>query len=467
MSSTARRHLLSRSIALRLTLFYVLFFALVTLTGGTLLYHLVKSHVLNELDGDIARQKDEFVRIIRYGDRDEVRDAFATYEKASGKDDCFVRLTDRQGHVLAATNMADWPVMPQPGEQLARQSDRQSIFATVSLPDYRQKARLLSVSVPGFGYLQLGVSLEESEVLFDHFSRFGLVILVVMLALGTPIGWLLARKAMGGVEAVTRTARNVADGHFSDRVEVSGYGLEIDELVMSFNRMVERVQTVMGEMRQVNDNIAHDLRSPLTRIRALAEQAAVGGGHAADTAETAGNIVEECDRLMQMINTMLDISEAETGIGRLHREPVDLQVLLDQAVELFAGVAEDKGVALSVGPGSAASVMEGDRRKLQRAIANLVDNAIKYTPAGGRVGLGLHRETGRVRVEVRDTGIGIEARDLPRIFERFYRCDESRHQAGNGLGLSLAQAIARSHGGGISVDSSPGGGSVFTLVLPA
>ncbi|HEX8979112.1 MAG TPA: ATP-binding protein [Parasulfuritortus sp.] len=467
MSSTARRPLLSRSIALRLTLFYVLFFALATLAGGMLLYHLVERHVLSELDGDIARQKDEFVRVIRYGDLAEVGDAFAAYEKASGKDDCFARLIDRQGRVLLATNMTDWPDMPLPGAQWSRLPGRQSDFATVPLPDYRQKARLLSVAVPNVGYLQLGVSLEESEILFDHFSRFGMVILAVMLMLGTPIGWLLARKAMSGVEVVARTASSVADGHFSDRVEVSGYGQEIDDLVVSFNRMVERVQAVMGEMRQVNDNIAHDLRSPLTRIRGLAEQAAVNGGQTADAAEVAGNIVEECDRLMQMINTMLDISEAETGVGRLHREPVDLPVLLDQAVELFAGVAEDKGVTLSAEHGAEAGVMAGDRRKLQRAIANLVDNAIKYTPAGGRVRLGLHREPGHIRVEVSDTGIGIEARDLPRIFERFYRCDESRHQAGNGLGLSLAQAIARSHGGGISVDSSPGRGSVFTLILPA
>lgn len=467
MSSTASRPLLSRSIALRLTLFYVLFFALVTLAGGTLLYNLVRHHVLSELDDDIARQKDEFVQLIRYGDLGEVHDAFDAYEKASGKDDCFVRLIDRQGRVLAASNMSDWPDMPLPAEQLAEAADGRLAYATMNLPDPRRQARLLSVEIKPTGYLQLGVSLDESDMLFEHFRRFGLVILVVMLVFGTPIGWLLARKAMSGVEAVSRTAQNVADGHFSERVEVSGYGREIDELVMSFNRMVERVQTVMGEMRQVNDNIAHDLRSPLTRIRALAEQAAVGGSHSVDAAETAGNIVEECDRLMLMINTMLDISEAETGIGRLYLEPVDLQTLLDQVVELFAGVAEDKGVTLSAERGSEDGVVEGDRRKLQRAIANLVDNAIKYTPAGGRVGLRLYREPDRVRIEIRDTGIGIEAKDLPRIFERFYRCDESRHQAGNGLGLSLAQAIARSHGGGIAVDSSPGRGSVFSLMLPA
>jgi signal transduction histidine kinase len=337
----------------------------------------------------------------------------------------------------------------------------------VDLPDDRRKARLLSVFIPGHGYLQLGVSLAESESLFDHFRRYGVLILATMLSLGALIGWVLARKAMEGVEAVTRASRNVASGHFSERVDVSGHGREIDDLVRSFNLMVERVQTVMGEMRQVSDNIAHDLRSPLTRIRGLAENAAINCETHADGAVLAGDIVEECDRLMQTINTMLDISEAETGVGRLHRDPVNMIELVDQAGELFAGVAEDKGVTLTVEHQEVIHPVQGDRRKLQRVIANLIDNALKYTPRGGHVRVGLRNEPGRVRIEVSDTGIGIEPRDLPRIFERFYRCDQSRHQPGNGLGLSLAQAIARSHGGGLSVDSRPGKGSVFSLILPA
>jgi signal transduction histidine kinase len=169
---------------------------------------------------------------------------------------------------------------------------------------------------------------------------------------------------------------------------------------------------------------------------------------------------------MQMINTMLDISEAETGVGRLRLDEVDMNELVDQAGELFAGVAEDGGLTLTVEHSAAAHTVKGDRRKLQRVIANLIDNAIKYTPRGGLVRVTLKSEPGRVCVAVSDNGIGIEPKNLPRIFERFYRCDESRHQTGNGLGLSLAQAIARSHGGGLSVSSKPGQGSVFSLILP-
>jgi signal transduction histidine kinase len=234
--------------------------------------------------------------------------------------------------------------------------------------------------------------------------------------------------------------------------------------VVTFNRMAERVQTVMQEMRQVNDNIAHDLRSPLTRIRGLAESAVMDRTLCGEGAELAGSIVEECDRLMQLINTLLDIAETEAGVRGLHLEDVDLPELAAQAVELFAGVAEDKGVALdSVASGR--PVARGDRRKLQRALANLVDNAIKYTPTGGRVMVRVRALGTMAEVAVSDTGPGIPADDLPHLFERFYRGDRARNLPGNGLGLALALAVARAHGGDIDLRSSPDG-STFTVRLP-
>jgi len=467
MFSAVERFKPGHTLAFKLTLFYALFFGLLALAGGLLQLQLVRTHVLSELDDDIARQKDVFVRVVIQGaESTALADELRGFEMSCGKTDCFARLTDGKGVVRSSTDMSLWPDMPLPGPLLLSHPGTQSLFSTIDLPDDRRKARLLSVFIPSHGYFQLGVSLAESEALFANFRHYGLLMLATMLTFGLAIGWLLARKAMKGVAAVTRASRNVAAGRFSERVAVSGYGREIDELVRAFNLMVERVQTVMGEMRQVNDNIGHDLRSPLTRIRGMAESAAIDCESHAEGAAMAGDIVEECDHLMQMIDTMLDISEAETGLSRMHFETVDMNQLLDQAMDLFASVAEDKGIALAFDDSAGPANIEGDRRKLQRLLANLIDNAIKYTPAGGWVRVGLHHEPGRICIEVIDTGIGIEVASLPHIFERFYRCDQSRHQAGNGLGLSLAQAIARSHGGGIAVNSKPGGGSVFSLILP-
>ena len=286
-----------------------------------------------------------------------------------------------------------------------------------------------------------------------------------MLTLGSLVGWGLARKAMAGVESVSRAAARIADGHFSDRVRTSGQGREIDELVATFNRMADRVQNVMQEMRQVNDSIAHDLRSPVTRIRGLAEAAVMDQTLCGEGAELAGSIVEECDRLMQLINTVLDIAETEAGVQGLQLRDVDLVQLAEEAADLFAGVAETQGITL-ITTASHRLVARGDRRRLQRALANLVDNALKYTPRGGRVTIRVGSQGAMGEIAVTDTGPGLAATDLPHLFERFYRGDRARHLPGNGLGLALAMAVARAHGGDIPVQTG-GNGSTFTLRLPA
>ncbi|TCJ18402.1 HAMP domain-containing histidine kinase [Parasulfuritortus cantonensis] len=441
-------------------------FGLISILGGLLLFQLVRTYTLNEMDEDILRQKDEMVRLMRSGDDRLLREEFLAGALASGTSDFFVRLSDGAGKVLLASDMTAWPNIPRAVDLLVGEPVGAYRFLTIDLADERHKARVLVVRVNGARCLQMGVSLADSELFFAHFRRIGMLILALMLGLGGLTGWALARKAMAGVEGVTAAATRIADGHFSERVEVAGQGREIDSLVAAFNTMAGRVETVLTEMRQVNDNIAHDLRSPLTRIRGLAEAAVVNGSVTGEGAEVAGSIVEECDRLMLMINTMLDITEAEAGLGGLKLAELDLGELVAQVVDLFAGVAEDKGVALT-GDSPGRVAVRADRRKLQRALANLVDNAIKYTPAGGRVCVTARPAAGRVAVEVADTGPGIAAEDLPRIFDRFFRSDRSRHFPGNGLGLSLAQAVAHAHGGDITVGPATGGGSVFRLVLPA
>jgi len=180
----------------------------------------------------------------------------------------------------------------------------------------------------------------------------------------------------------------------------------------------------------------------------------------------AGNTVEECDRLLQMVNTMLDITEFEAGGAVWQSSVVSMGEIVADACDLFLPLAEDKGIDLQWDAAEAA-VVQGDRRSLQRLLANLLDNALKYTPEGGQVQVAVSRTEGQLAVDIEDSGIGIDESDLPRIFARFYRCDRSRSESGSGLGLSLALAIASAHGGTITVSSHPGQGSRFRLVLPS
>jgi len=288
----------------------------------------------------------------------------------------------------------------------------------------------------------------------------------VLIFLAAGVGWFMARRAVSGVEAVTRTAQMISGGSLQERVPVKPRGDEIDQLATTFNQMLDRIQTLLTEIKEMTDNIAHDLRSPIARIRGIAEVTLTTSKSLSEYENMAASTIEDCDRLLDMINTMLLISKTEAGVEKLSREEVDIAALIRKACELFQPIAEDKDVRLAYRPPEETFLL-GDTRMLQRMLSNILDNAVKYTSPGGKVEVSLTKsKSGDATVSVSDTGVGISEADLLHIFERFYRCDRSRSQPGTGLGLSLARALARAHGGDITVTSTVNQGSIFTITLP-
>lgn len=465
MSSTILRKRLFRSVASRLTLFYAVLFGLVSCTGVLLIYLTIMMHLRSTIDAELLDEMHELSYYVTHSDLKTVHRTFLLEAEAENPGSLFCRLISSSGEVLASSDMSAWPPAQLAAVWPSEPDGRRIVFKTIPLKDERRKARIISAEVIRGRILQIGIALDKDEQFLAEFRYTAAAILTGMLALGALIGWRMARRAMAGVEDVSRAAERIAEGHLDDRVDVANYGEEIARLGRTFNHMAERIQKLMTEMRQVNDNIAHDLRSPVARIRGLAEAAVTEKAVTPECEEFAGNIVEDCDRLLHMINTMLDISEAEAGIGRLNVQEIDLAEVTCQATDLFQPVAEEKKIVLRSEISPVPPIL-GDLRKIQRALANLIDNALKYTDPGGEVAVSLSRDDGLVRIAVRDTGIGISDEERSRIFDRFYRGGRSRTQPGNGLGLSLAWSVARVHGGEITVDSSPGNGSTFTLILP-
>lgn len=463
MSSNPLRRF-TRSFGFRLNLWYTALFTATALLvfGG---FYWITDRLLEAKDRELIEARlNEFTTLYQAGGEPAIERAVNDRGSKDGR--FFVRLLGPNDDVLFADVPSAWINVQIVGRDFFGNLHG---IKWLNIPPAEAKRLQASLKVASVMFsdgtiLQVCASSESGELLRRAMRQSFVGILIPVLLLGFGVGAFLSYRAMHPVRQMVDAVQSIIrTGDLGARVAGDGSN-EFAELGRLFNHMLEKNQSLIRGMKESLDNVAHDLRTPLTRLRGTAELALQSGAEPETKTEALADCVEESDRVLSMLRTLMDVAEAEAGAMKLDRQPTDLSELTREVLELYEYVAEEKQVKLE-GLLNGPCISAVDATRMRQVIANLVDNAIKYTVAGGTVTVAIEKSGPSASLIVKDSGMGILPEELPKIWDRLYRGDKSRSQKGLGLGLSLVKAVIEAHGGTVRVTSAPGQGSEFVVQL--
>ena len=458
------------SIRARLTLWYTGVVVVILLLVSVASYSVLRWHLLNDLDASlftVARALHD----VRPADPASPfpPDLEPLLRELLGPEfaDALPQLLDPQGRLRSR---ALRPALPLSHQTRVNALRGVPTLETIELAP-GEPARLLTMPVVRGGrvvdLVQVAMPLRRTRLTLLRYVETLLVLVPLGVVLAAAGGWILARRALRPVDRMSQSALRISAEDLSRRLERRGTGDEIDRLADTLNAMLARLQAAFGEMQRFAADAAHELRTPLTALKGGIEVALRAERPAEEYRRALSSSIEEVNQLIRLAEDLLLLSRSTGGLSAVRR-PVDLEPLCLEALEVGLRLAKGKGVAVRMDPMTPA-VARGDAAALRRALLNLVDNAVKYTPAGGSVVISLERSPEGATLVVEDSGIGIDAADAQRVFEPFVRLDAARRRdtGGTGLGLAIARSIVLAHGGTLDVESRPGAGSRFTIRLPA
>jgi heavy metal sensor kinase len=487
---SARRHL-TRGLRFRLTAGYALLFALLLL-GTAALFRERLAYTLNSEAHDLLEQ--EWVAVKGYlhvekapphrrpppGCVGEWCPAWE-YDKNDPDEDFAVErlrrvylLTDATGVVMQFSTIYESIGIEQPKEIEAAIRSGQPVWkrrvSPHGIPYLIRAGVVFDDKHQNPFYLAVGRPMDENEKILQRYTWMYAALIPFSLLCGCLLGWFLTGRALMPVMHVAQTAQSITGSNLSLRIPTRDAGDELDYLILTFNRMIERLESSFQQIRQFSTDVSHELRTPITAIRGQLEVALFTAQTVDQYRDATLNSLQDIERLSQIVRALLLLSQAESGQLALQKTRLDLSAVVRDIVDQFQIPAEGARVELSADlpPECPADL---DRVQIERMLSNLLSNSLKFTPAGGRVHVALHSSAEAIAIVVADTGYGISEEHIPHIFERFYRVPAqetcANAEPGLGLGLSFVAWIAKAHGGTIQVDSAPGNGTRFTITLPA
>ena len=454
-----------KTVRSRLVMWYALWLAIVFAALGTLLYIGIRHYLERNLATTETRRAERIALLLRRGPLDnrptlgaEITADFAP--EASGR---FVRIARTDGTILYQSG--------QPSDQ---SFDVRQISPPQTLPGTRRERQTNgTVLVIATTLVAPGMVAETGESLAPALAELrrllGSLAIIFLAVAGVALagGFVLIRRALQPVEEITRSAERITSRNLSERLPVTGSGDEFQHLSEALNRMIARLDEAFQHNRRFLADASHELRTPLTILYSELEAIVQRPGLDADLRATAGELLDEVQRLSRIVESLFALSRLDAGQAHTTHTRFDFARLVATTSEQMCLLAEDKGLEITCDTPAPVAI-EGDPARIKQVVVNLLDNAIKYTPSGGRVKLGVHAEAGEAVLEVADTGIGIPPEAQPHVFERFYRVDAARNRdiGGAGIGLSIVKAICTAHSGRVELKSVPGTGSCFRVRLP-